>query len=139
MKSYIEFFTEQADDGKRPINMKKSEHDMYHVHLTMNHHRSVGSELKTVDVHPSKLRATQDEVHKNFDPKVHNSDKHSINGNSPVHGIRTEDGNVHLLDGHHRGDHAISNGHKSIKVQVYDHHGPLKTSMKQRGGKMVYE
>jgi hypothetical protein len=78
---------------------------------TEDRHMEVEGSIKNAKVHPKDLRATQSWVDTRWKPSLKNS--------GPIMGLRTEDGKVHLLDGHHRADFAHQSK-KPISVKVFD-------------------
>lgn len=66
------------------------------------------------EVPHDKLRATQDWVHSDYSGGEHG---HHVYG--PPYGVRTKNGEVHVLDGHHRADHAFGEK-KPLKMVVAD-------------------
>lgn len=67
-------------------------------------------DARDVSVHPSSLRATQAWV----DSRWSGGER-----KTPMAGLRTRDGSVHLVDGHHRGD-ALHDGTRPVTVRVHD-------------------
>jgi hypothetical protein len=78
-----------------------------------NYKGYMGQKARTVEVHPSKLRSTQSWIDKRWKPRW------SKDSETPK-GLMDSDGNVHLVDGHHRAEHAYVKGHDKFVVNVVD-------------------
>lgn len=109
MKSFQQFILED-NDVKHGFKMSEHRHDAEYIHEYHKEH----SRPTVQTIHHSLLRATQDTVHSKWTPK------HSEKSVMPV-GI-LHGGKVHVVDGHHRSEHARkTNG--AVKMTIYNHEG----------------
>jgi hypothetical protein len=116
MKSFGEFISETVmKDYQRPTSLKMSEHSPTDVFGEWRA-GDRGGRAKTISVQPKKLRATQSWLDKRWSGKE--TPEESKHNEHPA-AIRTKDGNVHLVDGHHRAADAQKSG-KHFTVSAVD-------------------
>jgi hypothetical protein len=115
-QSVIEGFGRK--EYQRPTKLPLSEHPIEDVVGLHYWHHGEGFKPHTVEVHPSKLRATQKRVDTRWTPGT--ITKGESKPDSIPAGIMKPDGTVHLSDGHHRAEHALTSGADNIKVSVFN-------------------
>lgn len=93
------------------IPMSERRHEIGYME---EYHEDRGSKPEIMDVNPKTLRATQDGVDSTWTPE------RSKNAEMPVAVV--DKGEFHIVDGHHRANHALANG-ETLKMKVYNHNG----------------
>lgn len=110
MKTYLQFIAEGGwvEDTEGPETAVDTKVKRSHMGVLRAYSRwekqGDRHESKTVSVHPSKLRATQGWVDSKYEHGKHENPKRP-------YGLQDKRGNVHIIDGHHRANHAVEHGH----------------------------
>ena len=115
----------QSEDKFRPTTVPMSPYSYAAVGRAV-YSDKFESGAKTEDVPVGDLRATQTWIDRGYDPK------NSENSETPT-GVRTPDGRVNVLDGHHRADWALRNGKSTVRMRVADMDVDWKKLAKAKG------